>query len=185
MSRLGGEGGNALSCDVLSFGLGGLAMANFGGISFGSDREMSRWNFENRMQISGLGLPALPWETSIFSQIFVPGQTPEGLQLPAIYPPGEPFAALEPDEEEAAEIPASAIPVFARCVQALSDQGYESGKALMWTRALACWSGIIEGSRLESLVRKHVYKFLRVQTTERVPLISFVMRVVSVHQRLH
>ena len=49
-------------------------MANFGGISFGSDQEMSRWNFENRMQISGLGLPALPWETGVFSQIFVPGQ---------------------------------------------------------------------------------------------------------------
>ena len=61
-------------------------MANFGGISFGSDQEMSRWNFENRMQISGLGLPALPWETGVFSQIFVPGQAPEGLRLPAIFP---------------------------------------------------------------------------------------------------
>ena len=135
-------------------------MANFGGISFGSDQEMSRWNFENRMQISGLGLPALPWETGVFSQIFVPGQAPEGLRLPAIFPPGEPFAAVEPDEEEPAEVPASAIPVFARCVQTLSDQDYESSKSLMWTRALACWTGIIEGSRFESSVGKHVFEFL-------------------------
>ena len=135
-------------------------MANFGGISFGSDQEMSRWNFENRMQISGLGLPALPWETGVFSQIFVPGQAPEGLRLPAIFPPGEPFAAVEPDDEEPAEIPASAIPVFARCVQALSDHDYESSRSLMWTKALACWTGIIEGSRFESSVGKHVYEFL-------------------------
>ena len=160
MSRLGGEGGNALSCDVLSFSGWGGAMARFGGISFGSDQEMSRWNFENGMQISGLGLPALPWETGIFSQIFVPGQTPETLRLPAIYPPGEPFVGVESDEEEAAEIPASAIPVFARCVQALSDQDYECGKSLIWTRALACWTGIIEGSRFESLVGKHVFELL-------------------------
>ena len=172
MSRLGGEGGNALSCDVLSFGLVGSAMASFGGIPFGSDQEMSRWNFENRMQVSGLGLPALPWETGVFRQVFVPGQTPEGLRLPAIAPPGEPFAAMEP-EEEAAEIPASAIPVFARCVKALSDQDYESGKSLMWTRALACWTGIIEGS-----IR---YAWM----TGKVPLTSFVMRVGFGHQRLH
>ncbi len=66
-------------------------MARFGGISFGRDQETSRWNFENRMQISGLGLPALPWETGVFSQIFVPGQTPEGLRLPAIYPQVNPL----------------------------------------------------------------------------------------------
>ena len=91
---------------------------------------------------------------------------------------------MEPDEEEAAEIPASAIPVFARCVQALSDQDYESGKALMWTRALACWTGIIEGSRFESLVGKHVFEFLCADDTGRVPLISFVTHVVSDPRRL-
>lgn len=135
-------------------------MANFGGIPFDSDQTMSRWNFENRMNVAGLGLPSLPWETGVFSQIFESNVQADGFRLPAVHPPGEPFAALEPEEEEADDPPAAGIPVFARCVQALSDQDFESSRALMWTRALACWTGIIEGSKFESLVGKHVYEYL-------------------------
>ena len=78
-----------------------------------------------------------------------------------LYIPQEnPFAALEPEEDEEEVPQAAGIPVFARCVQALSDQDFESSRALMWTRALACWTGIIEGSRFQSSVGKHVYECL-------------------------
>ena len=69
-------------------------MANFGGIPFDSDQTMSRWNFENRMSVAGLGLPSLPWETGVFSQIFESNAQADGFRLPAVHPPGEPFCCF-------------------------------------------------------------------------------------------
>ena len=58
------------------------------------------------------------------------------------------------------------MPIFAKHVKALSDQDYEKKVDLQWTRALATWLAILEGSRFDSLVGYHVQERLFQQDRE-------------------
>eukprot|EP00435_Cladocopium_sp_Y103_P044719 s1782_g12.t1 len=48
------------------------------------------------------------------------------------------------------------MPVFARYVKALSDRDYAATQDLAWTKALACWLALLEGSQFDSLVGRYV-----------------------------
>lgn len=135
-------------------------MANFNGVSFTSDSEMDRWSFENSLGNMGLTLPQSPWEAGVFRQIFNPGSLPEELDLPGAHIPVASFANMEPDDGDPPELlpsPADRMPVYAKCVKALTDRDYEASQTLKWSKALAVWSGILEGSKLESSVGEHMH----------------------------
>ena len=135
-------------------------MANFNGVSFVSDDAMNRWGFENSLVNLGLSLPQLPWESGVYRQIFNPGALPEELDLPGAHFPVASFAEMEPDDGDPPELlppPGDQVPVYARCVKALTDRDYDASQTLKWNKALAVWSGILEGSKLESAVGEHVH----------------------------
>eukprot|EP00435_Cladocopium_sp_Y103_P028351 s326_g7.t1 len=52
--------------------------------------------------------------------------------------------------------PAMGVPVFAKHAKALTDQDHAASQSLLWTRGVACWLAIVEGSSFESVVRKYV-----------------------------
>ena len=48
------------------------------------------------------------------------------------------------------------MPRYAKHVRALADKTYDEQTKLQWTKALACWLSILEGSNFESSVGVHV-----------------------------
>ena len=127
-------------------------------------RHHERTVFEQSVPQLGLGLPKLPWEQGIYAQIFggedIQVFPSEDAWLPT--PAAMPFTAK--NEEVGAHISidpqmrqaASGVPVFAKHVKALTDRDHAASQSLLWTRGLACWLAIVEGSRFESLVGKYV-----------------------------
>eukprot|EP00435_Cladocopium_sp_Y103_P009723 s610_g2.t1 len=120
--------------------------------------------FEQTLPQIGLSMPKFPWEQGIYAQIFgnedLGMLPPDDAWLPV--PAAMPFSA-EPEEIEHAMAvdplmrqPAVGIPVFAKHVKALCDRDFAAAQQLLWTRGLACWMAILEGSGFESQVGKYV-----------------------------
>ena len=136
-------------------------------------RHHERTVFEHSIPQLGLSLPKLPWEHGIYAQICgredIQVFPSEDVWVPA--PAAMPFTAK--NEEVGAHISidppmrqaASGVPVFAKHVKALTDRDHAASQSLLWTRGLACWLAIVEGSRFESLVGKYVME--KVQSGDR------------------
>ena len=136
-------------------------------------RHHERTVFEQSVPQLSLNLPKLPWEQGIYAQIFggedIQVFPSEDAWVPA--PAAMPFTAK--NEEVGAHISidpqmrqaASGVPIFAKHVKALTDRDHAASQSLLWTRGLACWLAIVEGSRFESLVGKYVME--KVQNGDR------------------
>ena len=136
-------------------------------------RHHERTVFEQSIPQLSLNLPKLPWEQGIYAQIFggedIQVFPSEDAWVPA--PAAMPFTAK--NEEVGAHISidpqmrqaASGVPVFAKHVKALTDCDHAASQSLLWTRGLACWLAIVEGSNFKSLVGKYVME--KVQNGDR------------------
>ena len=92
----------------------------------------------------------------IFSMQMTTGILPEP-ETPGV-PHLNPFVQAEPlkDVRKRGLSPDRDLPVYARCIRALSDKDYHDTVEVEWTRALALWLTLIEGSNMESDVGGYV-----------------------------
>ena len=118
-----------------------------------------RARFEQSMATIGMGMPRLPWEQGVFAEIFNPGNDLVSHAMHLLPPlPGGPTSGFDEEKQTAPaidpelDVRGADMPIFAKHVKALSDQDYEKKVDLQWTRALATWLAILEGSRFDSLV---------------------------------
>eukprot|EP00435_Cladocopium_sp_Y103_P066198 s447_g28.t1 len=138
--------------------------AEIGRFTDAERRQHERAIFEQCLPQIGMGLPRLPWEQGIYAQIFG-GEDTFGLPTPDTWMPAPamlPFTA-EPEEvgsgmsiDPQMRQAAVGMPVFAKYVKALSDRDYAATQDLAWTKALACWLALLEGSQFDSLVGRYV-----------------------------
>ena len=132
-----------------------------------------RARFEQSMATVGMGMPRLPWEQGVFAEIFNPGNDLVSHAMHLLPPlPGGPTSGFDEEKQTAPaidpelDVRGADMPIFAKHVKALSDQDYEKKVDLQWTRALATWLAILEGSRFDSLVGYHVQGRLSQQDRE-------------------
>eukprot|EP00434_Breviolum_minutum_P031926 symbB.v1.2.028233.t1/scaffold2972.1/size66174/2 len=132
-----------------------------------------RARFEQSMATIGMGMPRLPWEQGVFADIFNPGNDLVSHAMHLLPPlPGGPTSGFDEEKQTAPaidpelDVRGADMPIFAKHVKALSDQDYEKKVDLQWTRALATWLAILEGSRFDSLVGYHVQERLSQQDRE-------------------
>ena len=131
-------------------------------------KEYERFTFENSMSTIGLGMPRLPWEEGVFADVFGTGSSssmPSGVPQFAI--PGAPLIDMHnpvsiPEDEVDPDLLVAPkdVPRYAKHVRALADKTFDEQTKLQWTKALACWLSLLEGSNFESSVGAHVKSFL-------------------------
>ena len=123
-----------------------------------------RFVFENSMSTSGLGMPQLPREQGVFAEVFgASGGIAMPSSIPQVAIPGAPliemngsFTTPGDDVDPDLLIPPKNVPRYAKHVRALADKTFDEQTKLQWTKALACWLSILEGSNFESSVGVHV-----------------------------
>ena len=143
------------------------------GFSASEAAHFERARFEQSMATIGMGMPRLPWEQGVFAEIFNPANDLVSHAMHLLPPlPGGPTSGFDEEKQTAPaidpelDVRGADMPIFAKHVKALSDQDYEKKVDLQWTRALATWLAILEGSRFDSLVGYHVQERLSQQDRE-------------------
>eukprot|EP00435_Cladocopium_sp_Y103_P060835 s17_g22.t1 len=135
-----------------------------------------RFIFEQSVNFLPATMPLLPWEQGVFAEIFA-GSSNLGLPddrtwtprfAPPLLPPLDP--AVDPVTEAAGSTPLSGLPVFAKHAKALEDREFLEQLGLEWTKAQACWLGILEGCGFDGLVGNYVGESLQNLDRERAML---------------
>ena len=127
-------------------------------------KKYERFVFENSMSTIGLGMPQLPWEQGVFAEVFgASGSVAMPSSVPQVAIPGAPliemsgsFTTPGDDVDPDLLLAPKDVPRYAKHVRALADKTYDEQTKLQWTKALACWLSILEGSNFESSVGVHV-----------------------------
>ena len=127
-------------------------------------KKYERFVFENSMSTIGLGMRQLPWEQGVFAEVFgASGSVAMPSSVPQVAIPGAPliemsgsFTTPGDDVDPDLLVAPKDVPRYAKHVRALADKTYDEQTKLQWTKALACWLSILEGSNFESSVGVHV-----------------------------
>ena len=141
----------------------GIAMDSWM-FSVDEKKKYERFVFENSMSTIGLGMPQLPWEQGVFAEVFgASGSVAMPSSVPQVAIPGAPliqmsgsFTTPGDDVDPDLLVAPKDVPRYAKHVRALADKTYDEQTKLQWTKALACWLSILEGSNFESSVGVHV-----------------------------